>query len=266
MKIRKNKIKEHFRRGHNTFGIWNAIPNTYAAEICGGSGFDWVLVDAEHAPYDLTSILHTIQALASHDCGIMVRPPSHDPAYIKKLLDIGVQSFLIPLVETAEQAEQLVQAIHYPPKGIRGVGAAESRAAQWARVSDYYEVVSDQLSLMVQVESVTGMNNLEEICQVEGLDGVFIGPADLAATMNMLGQSTNEAVRKEVRRGLKIISQSDKVAGTLALKDDIIKEYLDAGATFIGIGIDSEMLARSSEDLSKKWVDDLGQKRGATFY
>lgn len=254
MKIRKNKIKEQFRKGHNTFGIWNAIPNTYAAEICGGSGFDWVLVDAEHAPYDLTSILHTIQALASHDCGIMVRPPSHDPAFIKKLLDIGVQSFLVPLVETAEQAKQLVQAIHYPPKGIRGVGAAESRAAQWARVEDYYEVVADELCLMVQVETKKGIDHLDAICQVDGIDSVFIGPADLAASMGMLGRSTHEDIRKVVSAALSKISASGKVAGTLALTDEVIEDYLAAGASFIGIGIDSEMLARTSEALSSKWV------------
>ncbi len=254
MQIRKNKIKEAFRNGKNTFGIWNALADTYAAEICGGAGFDWVLVDAEHAPYGHTSILHSIQALESHDTGIMVRTPSHDPDNIKKLLDFGVQSLLIPLVETKEQAEQLVKAIHYPPRGIRGVGAAESRAAQWSRVKDYYKSVSAELCLMIQVESVTGLNNLEDIAQVEGIDGIFIGPADLAATMDMLGQSTHEDVRKEVRRGLSIIKSAGKVAGTLALKEEVIQDYLDAGASFIGIAIDSYLLARRSEELAKKWV------------
>jgi len=254
MKIRKNKIKRQFKDGKSTFGIWNAIADTYAAEICGGAGFDWVVVDAEHAPYDLNSILLSIQALESHDTGIMVRPPSHDAAYIKKLLDLGVQSFLIPLVETKEQAEQLVKAIHYPPRGIRGVGAAESRAAQWSRVKDYYDVVQDELCLMVQVETVTGMNNLESICQVEGVDSVFIGPADLAATMNLLGQPDHEDVRKKVKEGLSLIKASGKIAGTLALDDEVIKEYLQAGAKFIGVAIDSEMLARASEKVAGKWV------------
>jgi len=254
MEIRKNRIKEYFKQGKSTFGIWNAIADTYATEICGGAGFDWVLVDAEHAPYDPTSILYSIQALASHDTGIMVRPPSHDPNYIKKLLDFGVQSFLIPLVETKEQAELLVSAMHYPPKGIRGVGAGESRAAQWSRVKDYYQKASNELCLIVQVESIAGLNNLEEISRIDGIDGVFIGPADLAATMNMLGQSTHDDVRKEVRRGLSIITDAGKVAGTLALEDKIIREYLDAGASFIGIGIDSDLLARQSEELAIKWV------------
>lgn len=254
MDIRKNKIKAYFQERKSTFGIWNAIPDTYAAEICGGAGFDWVVVDAEHAPYDLSTILSSIQALSSHDTGIMVRTPSQDPIYIKKLLDFGVQSFLIPLVETKEQAELLVRAIHYPPKGIRGVGAAESRAAQWSRVKDYYKKVPDELCLMVQVESKTALENLEEICQVDGIDGVFVGPADLAATMDMLGQSTHEDVRKEVRRSLSIITKARKVAGTLALKDEVIQEYLTAGATFIGIGIDSDLLARQSEEVAKKWT------------
>jgi len=257
MEIRKNRIKKYFQQGKSTFGIWNAISDTYVAEICGGAGFDWVLVDAEHAPYDPTSILHSIQALASHNTGIMVRPPSHDATYIKKLLDFGVQSFLIPLVETKEQAELLVSAIHYPPKGIRGVGAGESRAAQWSRVKDYYKKVSDELCLMVQVESIVGLQNIEAISSVDGIDGVFIGPADLAATMNMLGRSTHDDVRKEVRRGLSAIVDAGKVAGTLALEEKIIQEYLDAGASFIGIGIDSDLLARRSEELAKKWVTKI---------
>ena len=184
----------------------------------------------------------------------MVRPPSHDSIYIKKLLDFGVQSFLIPLVETKEQAEKLVKAIHYPPKGIRGVGAGESRAAQWSRVKGYYEKASKELCLMVQVESIRGLENIEEISSIDGIDGVFIGPADLAATMDMLGQSTHEDVREEVRRGLSIIKDAGKVAGTLALEEEIIQEYLEAGASFIGIGIDSDLLARQSEELAKKWV------------
>lgn len=253
MEIRKNKVKALFQEGKSTFGIWNGLTNTYAAEICAGAGFDWVLIDAEHAPFDLQSILANHQAMSSHDSGIIVRPPSDDPVFIKQLLDAGIQSLLIPVVETVEQAQTLVKAITYPPKGIRGVGSALSRAAQWKRVPDYFEKVQDEICLIVQIETVKGMQNINAICELEGIDGVFIGPADLAASMGMLGQPMHDDVRAEVRRGLGIIKESGKVAGTLAVKEDVIKEYQEAGATFIGIGLDLVILAKATEELAKKY-------------
>jgi len=254
MEIRKNKVKEFFRQGKTTFGIWNGIANPYAAEICAGAGFDWVLIDAEHTPYDLQSILTSHQAMASYDSGIIVRPPSDDSVFIKKILDVGVQTLLIPVVETVEQAKTLVRAITYPPKGIRGVGSALSRAAQWKRVPDYFEKVQDEICLIVQVETVKGMQNIEAICEIKGIDGVFIGPADLAASMGMLGQPMHDTVRAEVRRGLGIIKKSGKVAGVLAVRDDVIKEYQEAGASFIGLGVDLILLAKATEALAQKYI------------
>lgn len=265
MEIRKNKIKALFQDGRPTFGIWNALPNTVAAEICGGAGFDWVLVDAEHAPFDIPAILTNIQALAPHESGIMVRTPAHDPAFIKKLLDIGVQSFLIPLVESKEQTEDLVKAVTYPPNGIRGVAASMVRATQWNQVPDYYNKVQEQICLVVQVETTAGMDNLEAICQVEGVDGVFIGPADLAASMGMIGQPTHETVKNEVKRGLKIINDAGKVAGTLAVDDDVINEYLEAGASFIGIGIDLLLLAQAAQELARKHVQSSSKGNPITY-
>jgi len=253
MEIRKNKIKAFFRQGKTTFGLWNGITNTYAAEICAGAGFDWICIDGEHAPFDLQSILANHQAMSGHDCGILVRPPVGDATVIKQLLDIGVQSLLIPMVDTAEQATDLVRAVTYPPKGKRGVGSALSRAAQWKRVPDYFEKVQDEICLIVQIETVKGMENIEAICQVEGVDGVFIGPADLAGSMGMLGQSMHDDVRTEVKRGLQIIKKSGKAAGVLAVRDDVIKEYQTAGASFIGIGVDLILLAKATENLAKKY-------------
>lgn len=254
MDIRKNKIKDFFRQGKSTFGIWNCLTNSYAAEICAGAGFDWVLIDGEHAPFDLQSILANHQAISSHNCGIIVRPPSADPVVIKQLLDVGVQSLLIPLIETVKQAEQLVQAISYPPKGIRGVGSALSRAAQWNRVTDYFEKVQEEMCLIIQIETVKGMQNIDAICQVDGIDGVFIGPADLAASMGMLGQMNHADVKAEVKQGIKIIKDSGKVAGTLALQEDIINEYLQAGASFIGIAADVLLLEEATTALAKKFI------------
>lgn len=253
MEIRKNKVKAYFKEGKTTYGIWNGIANPYVAEICAGAGFDWVVIDSEHAPFDLNSILASSQAMAAHQSGIIVRPPSGDPVYIKRLLDVGVQTLIIPIVETEEQARNLVRAITYPPSGIRGVGAALSRAAQWGRVSDYFEKVQEETCLIIQIETVKGLQNLEAICQIEGIDGVFIGPADLAASMGKLGQSSDEGVKVEIKRALKIIKDSGKVGGILALQDDLVKEYRDAGASFIGIGVDLIALAQATQALANKY-------------
>jgi len=254
MKIRKNKIKEQFKQGKITFGLWNGITNTYAAEICAGAGFDWILIDAEHAPFSVQDILLNMQAMSSFDCGIAVRPPSGDSVTIKRLLDIGVQTLLVPMVDTAEQAVELVKSVTYPPHGKRGVGSALSRAAQWKRVPDYFNKVQGEICLIVQIETVTGMKNIEAICEVEGVDGVFIGPADLAGSMGILGQPMHDDVRAEVRRGLKIIKKSGKTAGVLAVRDDAIKEYQAVGATFIGLGVDLILLAKATTALADKYV------------
>ena len=251
MKIRKNKIKQYFREGKYTIGIWNGIPHGYAAEICAGAGFDWVLIDGEHAPHDLRSIMTTMQMISAHDCGIVVRPPVGDPVMIKQLLDAGAQTLLIPNVESAEQAKQLVAAMRYPPLGKRGVGAALSRAAQWKRIPDYYEHADSEMCLIVQVESVIGMKQIEAITAVDGVDGVFIGPADLSASMGHLGHPGHEDVKAEVKRGLSIIHQSGKVAGVMAVAHAVAQEYRDAGASFIGVGIDLVVLADATTAMAK---------------
>jgi 4-hydroxy-2-oxoheptanedioate aldolase len=253
MDIKKNKVKASFKEGKTTFGLWNGIANPYVAEICAGAGFDWVVIDAEHAPFDLPSILTNTQAMAAHQSDVIVRPPSDDHVLIKRLLDMGIQTFIIPMVDTEEQAHNLVKAITYPPKGIRGVAPSLSRAAQWGRVPDYVEKVEEEICLIIQIESVTGMENLEAICQIDGIDGIFIGPADLAASMGKLGQSMSEEVRAVVRKGLQVIKASGKVGGTLALRDDLVKEYREAGATFIGVGVDLMLLTQATEALAKKY-------------
>ena len=228
------------------------LPTPMLPEICAGAGFDWVLIDAEHAPFNIQDILLNMQAMSSFDCGIAVCPPSGDNVTIKRLLDIGVQTLLIPMVDTAEQAEELVKAVTYPPHGKRGVGSALSRAAQWKRVPDYFKKVQDEICLIVQIETVTGMKNIEAICEVEGVDGVFIGPADLAGSMGMLGQPMHDDVRAEVRHGLQIIKKSGKTAGVLAVRDDVIKEYQAAGASFIGLGVDLILLAKATKALAEQ--------------
>jgi 4-hydroxy-2-oxoheptanedioate aldolase len=253
MKLRKNKLKQLIQSEEISFGIWNGIPHSYAGEICAGAGFDWVLIDAEHAPFDLDSILVQDQAMSKHDSFTMLRPPSDDSVFIKRVLDLGIDSLLIPMVETAEQAEKIAASIKYPPLGTRGIGSALSRAAQWKRIPDYFEHANENLCLVLQIESVKGMENIDAISKVDGVDGIFVGPADLAGSMGMVGQPMHDDVRAEVKRGLSIIKSNGKAAGTLAVTEDVIKEYIEAGASFIGIGVDLILLAKASEALAQKY-------------
>ena len=253
MKIRKNKIKQSFKNGKTTIGIWNGIPHGYAVEICAGAGFEWVLIDGEHSPYEFTTILQSIQSASSFDTEIVVRPAIGDRVMIKRLLDIGVQTLLVPMVESAEQAQYLVDSMRYPPHGNRGVGSGLARAAQWNRVDNYLTQADDEMCLIVQIETVKGLKHIEEICQVEGVDGVFLGPADLAASMGYLGQSMHPDVISEVVRGISIARDSGKVPGVIAFDKEVAKTYKEAGARFIGVGIDLLMLAKATSTIVSEY-------------
>ncbi len=253
MKIRKNRIKQSFRNKQVTYGLWHGIVDPYVAEICAGAGFDWVVIDAEHGPFEITQVLRHHQIISAHGAGIAVRPPSGDPVYIKRLLDMGVQTLVVPMVETAKEAGELVRAMRYPPEGKRGVGASLSRAAQWGRVEDYFEKVNDELCLIVQVESRKALANLEDICAVEGVDGVFIGPADLGASLGFPGKSDVPEVKNTILRALITIRRSGKVPGILALTDEAVRSSREAGALFIGIGADLLLLEAATSRLAKKF-------------
>ncbi len=183
-----NSFKQSIKRqGSVQFGFWLALASPYSAEVCATSGFDWLLIDGEHAPNDVPTILSQLQAIAPYPPQVLVRPPVGDPNLIKQLLDIGVQTLLVPMVDTAEQAKAIVAATRYPPAGIRGVGGALARASRWNAIPDYLNKANAEICVIVQVESVTAIKNLDAIAAVEGVDAVFIGPSDLAATMGHLG-------------------------------------------------------------------------------
>jgi 4-hydroxy-2-oxoheptanedioate aldolase len=266
MEISKNKFKADLNEGKTSYGIWNGIVDTYAAEIVAGAGFDWVLIDGEHAPFDLRSIIVQAQAIAGHGVPVLVRPPEGNPVLIKQLLDGGIQTLLIPMVETAEQAALMVKAMQYPPAGIRGVGTALARAAQWNRVNDYFKHADAEMCLILQVESVRGYENLDAICQVEGVDGVFIGPADLAASMGYLGQPMHPEVVEKVEKGLALIRKYDKTAGVLALNPTIIKQYEAKGANMIGVAIDTILLAKASKAVAESYKTELKKEVSNTKY
>jgi 4-hydroxy-2-oxoheptanedioate aldolase len=238
-----NPLKRLLYSKQVSYGIWNSIPNTYIGEILSGSGYDWICIDNEHGPFDLNSTIHQLQAINSHDTLPIVRLPDDHPTTIKKYLDIGAMNLMIPMVETKEQVIRVIQAISYPPKGIRGVAPGLSRAAQWGRKSDYLETADDQIVLMVQVESKLGLNNLDDILSVDRLDGVFIGPSDLSSSLGKKGDVKNQEVKDRIHDALKQIRKRNKTAGILALDHEDIVDYCDSGANFVGIAVDALILA-----------------------
>lgn len=239
-------------------GMWLSTGSPLVAEICAGSGLDWVLIDAEHGPNDLTSILPQLQALAGYPVTALVRPPIGDTVLIKQYLEIGVQNLLIPLVESAEHAAELVRAVHYPPLGVRGVGASLGRSSRWSRVEGYVPNAADSISLYLQIESATAVANAEAILAVDGVDGIFVGPADLAASMGHLGQQDDPDVVAAVESCLALARAAGKPAGVYASDPVLAARYLAAGASFACVGADVTILARGTEDLAARFIDGEG--------
>jgi 4-hydroxy-2-oxoheptanedioate aldolase len=230
-------------------GMWVVSGSPVVAEICAGSGVDWLLIDSEHAPNDLRSILAQLHAVAPYPVTPVVRPPVGDPVLIKQLLDLGVEVLLIPMVESAAQARALVAATRYPPDGIRGVGSALARASRWNRVGGYLKGATETVSLLVQIESAAGLEALPEIAAVEGVDGIFLGPADLAASLGHLGEQTHPEVTVAVEDAIKAITAAGKPAGVNAFPRDLADRYLAAGARFVLVGADVTLLVAGSEEL-----------------
>lgn len=266
MKLRVNTFKQQILSGQKSYGIWNGIPHNYTSELCAGAGFDWVCIDAEHAPFDLPGIVQNMQAIQAHDVPAIVRIPSADPVLMKQLMDAGAQTILSPMIESADQAELIAKAMIYPPKGIRGVGTALARAAQWNRVNDYFKLADEQMCCIGQIESIKGVEALDEILEVDGLDVVFLGPADLGATMGYLGQPGHPEVVALVKECLRKIVKSGKVAGFLTGSKELIQAYSDEGALMIGVGLDTLLLAKATRALAEEFKPELKAKASNTKY
>jgi 4-hydroxy-2-oxoheptanedioate aldolase len=248
-----NSFKAALQRGEPQIGLWLSMAQSYSAEICATAGFQWLLIDGEHAPNDVRSTLAHLQAVAAYPAHPVVRAVKGERALIKQLLDIGAQTLLVPMVDTAEQARALVAACRYPPEGVRGVGSAIARASRWSARKNYLDEANDEVCLLVQAESVTALQNLEAICAVDGVDGVFIGPADLAASMGHRGQPGHPAVQAAIEQAIKTITASGKAAGTLTGDVAAARHYLDLGARFVAVGIDVTLLAQASRRLAAEF-------------
>lgn len=266
MDMQRNTFKQSLLAGKPQYGLWLGLSESFSAEICAGAGFDWLLIDAEHGPNDLRTILSQLQATAPYCSQPVVRPPQGDHVLIKQLLETGVQTLLIPMVESAAQAAGLVQAMRYPPEGIRGVGSALARASRWGRIGDYALRANDEMCLLVQVETRAGMENLDAIMQVAGVNGVFFGAADLAASCGHLGQSTHPEIVAMIKDGLRRVSAVGKAGGVLCGERALALEYRDAGARFIAVGVNTLLLAAATSALAAQYKPELAGRAIATIY
>lgn len=249
-----NTFKRAITAGTRQIGLWCTLSNAYAAEVVAGSGFDWLLLDTEHSPNEIDMVLGQLQAVAPYPTCAVVRPSWNDPILIKRFLDIGAQTLLLPYVQSREEAEQAVAAIRYPPLGIRGVGGT-TRATRFGRVKDYTARCAEELCLLVQVETKSALDRLEGIAGVDGVDGVFIGPADLAASLGHLGEPSHPAVVEAVCNAIARIRAAGKAAGVLTAEPKLIERYMEAGAVFIAVGVDMGILARETGLLAARYRD-----------
>lgn len=249
MKTPRNSFKQALQNGQQQYGFWLGLCNPLSAELCGMTGYDWLLIDAEHAPNDLDTVRQQLSVIENTPSHAVVRIVEGQTALIKQMLDLGAQTLLVPMVESAEQARALVAAMHYPPNGTRGVGTALARAARWNQVEDYFADADQQMCLLVQVESVAGLEALDAILEVEGIDGVFIGPADLAGSMGYLGRPGHPDVIAAVETALHKIRAAGKAAGTLATDMTLARRYEAAGAQFVALGVDTVVLANQAKKI-----------------
>lgn len=250
-----NTFKQRLRSGEAQIGLWLGLANAYCAELAANAGFDWLLIDGEHAPNDLRTLLGQLQAVAPYPSQPVIRPVVGDTALIKQVLDIGVQTLLVPMVESADQARELVRAIHYPPHGVRGVGSALARASRWNSIPGYLDKADEQMCLLVQIESREGLANLDEIAAVDGVDGVFIGPADLSASMGFRGNPGHPDVQTAIGDAIARIRQAGKAAGILSADEKLARRYIELGAAFVAVGVDTTVLMRGLQTLAATFKD-----------
>ena len=250
MDLPRNEFKHAIRAGKQQIGLWVSLANPASAEIVAGSGFDWLLLDGEHSPNDPITILAQLQAVAPYRVSPIVRPVWNDKVLLKRYLDVGTQSFLVPYVGNEREAAEAVAAIRYPPRGIRGV-AGTTRASRFGRVADYAKRAEEELCLLVQIETREGLDNLDAITKMDGIDGVFIGPADLAAALGHLGNQQHPEVQSAIQDAIKRIRAHRKPAGILATDEASTRRYIEWGTTFTAVGLDAMVLARETEKLAK---------------
>jgi 4-hydroxy-2-oxoheptanedioate aldolase len=252
MDLPKNAFKHAIAQGRLQIGLWSSLCSNIAVEVIASSGFDWLLLDTEHSPNEIPDLVSQLQACARGTATPIVRPAWNDTVLIKRVLDIGTQSVLIPYVQNVAEAERAVQAVRYPPAGVRGVAVA-SRASNYGRITDYLKKANSEICLLVQVETRSALGELESIAKVEGIDGVFIGPSDLAASLGHIGNPQHPDVQKALEDAARRLKAVGKPAGILTANEEEARRYIDWGYTFVAVGADLGLLARGADALAKKF-------------
>lgn len=252
MNLPENHFKRALREGRQQIGLWCSLPGSYVAEAVAGSGYDWLLFDTEHSPGDPLTVLAQLQAVAPYDVSAVVRPASNDTVLIKRFLDLGAQTLLIPYVQNAEEARAAVAAMRYAPDGVRGVSGL-TRATRFGRIPGYGKRAAEQLCLLVQIETREALDQLEAIAAVEGVDGVFIGPADLAASLGHVGEPGHPDVVAAVEDAIRRLRAAGKPAGILTPDTRFAKRCIEIGTLFTAVAIDAGILARGTEAIVREF-------------
>lgn len=253
MELPHNAFKQALREGRLQIGLWSTLCSPIAAEIIGRAGFDWVLLDTEHSPNELPDLLAQLQAMGGSPSSPVVRAAWNDTVLIKRILDLGAQSILLPYVQTAQEAERAVAAVRYPPRGVRGVSAG-SRASQYGRVRDYLKRAEEQICLLVQVETRSALEQIESIAAVEGVDGVFIGPADLSASLGHIGNPQHPETQQALEQAAQRLRRLGKPAGILTVVEAEARRYIEWGYRFVAVGVDTTLFARGVDQLARTFL------------
>jgi 4-hydroxy-2-oxoheptanedioate aldolase len=252
METPRNHFKRAIAEGQRQIGLWSSSGSVAVAEMLGPAGYDWILLDTEHAPNELPDVIAQMRALSDSSAEAIVRPAWNDIVLIKRFLDVGARTLLIPFVQNEEEATRAVKAMRYPPHGVRGVSVS-TRANRYGRVTDYFSRVHDELCLLVQIETRAALEKLEKIAAVDGVDGIFIGPSDLAADLGHLGNPAHADVQAALRSAVERCRAIGKPAGTLAPVEADAKRYLDWGYAFVAVGADMGVLRKAADDLLSRF-------------
>ena len=252
MELPQNPFKRALKAGKPQIGLWSTLSSSYTVEAVAGAGFDWLLLDSEHSPVDIENLLTQLQAAAPYASHPIVRIPWNDMVNTKRVLDIGAQSLLIPYVQTAEEARSAVASTRDPPAGVRGV-AGTTRATRFGRVKEYAKRAHEEICVLVQVETQSALGSIEAICAVDGVDGVFIGPADLHASMGHAGETANAKVKPLIDDAIRRIRKAGKAPGILTPNEADARHWLECGALFVAVGSDAGILARGADALAAKF-------------
>lgn len=248
-----NRFRENLRAGQTLIGCWCALGNPVTTEVLGLAGFDWLVLDGEHAPNDITTFVPQLMALKGSHSAPVVRPPTNEPVIIKRLLDIGFYNFLIPFIEDEEQAVRAVASTRYPPAGIRGVSVSH-RSNNYGTVPEYFSLINDHITLLTQIESQGGVDNIDAIAAVDGVDGIFVGPGDLSAALGYLGQPNHPEVQRVIQHIFARAAEHGKPSGILAPVEADARRYLEWGARFVAVGSDLGVFRGATQALRDKFI------------